>query len=412
MFTYIDRNGSTIAGAPTPAEIRRIWDEERRLSAGTARNYLIRIQKFRTYCTLQGLTEREELTLEGANRFIDWYVQQRSRLPRNLQAVRSALRSLGRVYHRMGLAPPNWQPLQPPPPPASPLLVKYAAYLTQHRGINEITIDKKLRHIAKIDDYLTRSSKDWHSIQLTDIDAFLVDCATRYSRSYVSGIACTVRCFSRFLHWRGQSAVDISEAVISPTQRQYERPRRALPWDEVQKLLKAVDKSTPVGLRDYAILLMMSTYGLGAAELNRLQFQDIDWAANTVSVYRPKTGISFTLPLLPPIGEALARYLRHGRPVDTPTRHIFVQMQVPFKPFERASAIGHIVAKHVKKAGIEAPCLGSHVLRHSYAGRQIDLGARPQALSELLGHSDPESVSAYVRIASEALRETALPVPT
>ena len=117
------------------------------------------------------------------------------------------------------------------------------------------------------------------------------------------------------------------------------------------------------------------------------------------------------LPLLPPIAEVLAHYLRRGRPVDTPTRHIFVQMQIPFKPFVRAGAIRHIVAKHAKKAGIDAPSLGSHVLRHSHAGRQIDLGTRPQVLSELLGHTDPESVSAYVGIATDSLREIALAVP-
>lgn len=115
--------------------------------------------------------------------------------------------------------------------------------------------------------------------------------------------------------------------------------------------------------------------------------------------------------MLPPISQALAHYLRYGRPIDTPTRHIFVQMQVPFKPFVRAGAIGHIVAKHARKAGINAPSLGSHVLRHTHAGRQIDLGARPQVLSELLGHSDPELISAYVRIATDSLRELALPVP-
>ncbi|AGS25147.1 phage integrase/recombinase family protein (plasmid) [Rhizobium etli bv. mimosae str. Mim1] len=311
----------------------------------------------------------------------------------------------------MGVALPDWQPPRLVQPPPSPLFAEYGAYLVQHLGLAERTIQKQLNHLSKFYSYLVRAGKEWYSIQLTDVDAFLVGCSTQYYRSFVSNIACTLRCFCRFLHWSGRSPIDISEAIIAPIQRPFERPRRALPWEDVQRLLNAVDRSTPVGLRDYAILLMLSTYGLGAAEANRLQFQDIDWKANTLAVYRPKTGVSFTLPLLPPISEALAHYLRYGRPVDTPTRHIFVQMQVPFKPFVRSSAIGHIVAKHAKKAGINASSLGSHVLRHTHAGRQIDLGTRPQVVSELLGHSDPESVSAYVRIATDSLREIALPVP-
>ncbi|BAB54700.1 tyrosine-type recombinase/integrase [Mesorhizobium japonicum] len=411
MSIHNKRSSAAIAAAPTTDEIRRIWSGERRFGAGTADKYLICIQQFRTYCSQLGLIEREELTLEGANRFIGWYARRRSRPRRSHQNFRSALRSLARVYHRMGVAPPDWQPPRAVQPPPSPLFAEYDAYLVQHLGLAERTIHKQLSHLSKFYNYLVRAGKEWYSIQLTDVDAFLVGCSTQYSRSYVSNIASTVRCFYRFLHWSGKNPIDISEAIIAPIQRPFERPRRALPWEDVQRLLNAVDRSTPVGLRDYAILLMLSTYGLGAAEVNRLQFQAIDWNANTLAVYRPKTGVSFTLPLLPPISEALAHYLRYGRPVDTPTRHIFVQMQVPFEPYVRSSAIGHIVAKHARKAGINAPSLGSHVLRHSHAGRQIDLGTRPQVLSELLGHSDPESVSAYVRIATDSLREIALPVP-
>ena len=115
--------------------------------------------------------------------------------------------------------------------------------------------------------------------------------------------------------------------MISPVQPKFERPRRALPWEDVQRLLRAVDTSTACGLRDHALLLMMSTYGLGAGEVIGLQLQDIGWNAGTLQMSRPKTGVNFVLPLLPPVAKVLARYLRHGRPPHTPTRHVFVQMK-------------------------------------------------------------------------------------
>ncbi|WP_245440700.1 site-specific integrase [Mesorhizobium sanjuanii] len=247
---------------------------------------------------------------------------------------------------------------------------------------------------------------------MVDVDAFLVAYAQRYSRSYVSGVASSIRCFLRFLHWSDRIPVDLSEAVIAPVQPRLERPRRALAWEDVQRLLKAVDRSTLMGLRDYALLLMMSTYGLGAGEAIRLRFEDIDWEAGTLSVVRPKTGTAFILPLLPAVAKALADYLHGGRPMDTPTRHLFVQMHVPFGPLAASSAVRHIVARHARVAGISAPFLGSHVLRHSHAACQIDLGTPPRVVSELLGHRDPESLSAYVRIATETLRDVALPVPS
>ena len=90
-------------------------------------------------------------------------------------------------------------------------------------------------------------------------------------------------------------------------------------WEDVRRLLRAVDKSSARGLRDYALLLMMSTYGLGAGEAIRLKFEDIDWAAGTIKLVRPKTGVAFTLPMLSAVAEALAIYLRDGRPRNTPT---------------------------------------------------------------------------------------------
>ena len=101
----------------------------------------------------------------------------------------------------------------------------------------------------------------------------------------------------------------------------------------------------------------MSTYGLGAGEVISLQLQHIDWNAGTLQMLRPKTGVSFVLPLLPPVAKVLARYLRHGRPAHTPTRHVFVQMKVPFGAFTASSAVRHILIKHAAIAGIQAPYL-------------------------------------------------------
>src|SRR5262249_4493918 len=205
--------------------------------------------------------------------------------------------------------------------------------------------------------------------------------------------------------------VDLADSIIAPVQRRHARPRRALPWEDVQRLLRAVDTSTARGLRDYALLLMMSIYGFGAGEVIRLQLQDIDWTAGTLKVMRPKTRVVFTLPLLPAVARVLASYLRKGRPPNTPTRHVFVRIKMPFTPLSAASRVRPIIVKPARAAGLDAPYLGSHVLRHSNAARQLDLGTRPRVLSDLLGHRDPESISAYVGIATESLRDVSLPVP-
>jgi site-specific recombinase XerD len=410
MITQSDKT-PRVDHPPTVQTILRGWRADRSISEASAQQYLRWIARFRRYCGEGGLVEVDELTHEGAKKFKAWYARSRKIDAAHLELASSSMRALRRVYEIMDTPVPLWRPIERRPPPASAVLRDYATHLAQHRGNPEATVHLKIDHVGKLLDHLATSGKSWRQMRLPDIDAFLIQCAHGYSRATTAGIASTVRCFARFLLASGRINVDLADAVISPVQPQFERPRRALPWEDVQRLLRAVDTRTAQGLRDHALLLMMSTYGLGAGEVIRLQLQDIDWNAGTLQMSRPKTGVNFVLPLLPSVGKVLARYLRHGRPPHTPTRHVFVQIKVPFEALTAASAVRHILAKHAKAAGIQAVYLGSHVLRHSNAARQLDVGTQARVLSELLGHRDSQSLSAYVRIATQPLREISLPVP-
>jgi site-specific recombinase XerD len=396
---------------PTAADMFRVWRADRCVQDPSSRNYIRWIKWFRFYTCQQGLDERAELTLEGARRFSLWCGQHRLADWKHLDKTRTALHALSRVYQVMGLNPPTWNIPPPPAPPASDLLQEYAGHLAHHRGNPVVTVQKKLDHVGRFLDYLARRDKTWRTIALTDIDDFLIECAQRFARSTVADLAGSIRSFSRFLLSTGRISIALADSIISPVQPMYERPRRAWRWEDVQRLLRAVDTSSARGLRDYALLLMMSTYGLGAGEAIRLKFEDIDWTADTITLMRPKTGVAFTLPMLPAVAEALALYLRDGRPRSTPTRHVFIRMIIPYGPLSCSSPVRHILIKHAKAAGLSASYLGSHVLRFSNAARQVDLGIRPRVLSDLLGHRDSESISAYVRIATETLRDISLPVP-
>jgi len=397
---------------PTMEDMLHVWRTDRCVQDASARHYIRWIKWFRFYLAQYGLDECAQLTLDGARRFALWYAHYRDIGSTRLDKARTALHALSRVYLMMGLNPPTWHVPQPPSPPASALLQEYADHLARHRGNPAVTVRKRLDHVGRLLEHLARNGKTWRTLALTDIDEFLMECAQRFARSSVADLAGSIRSFSRFLLATGRISIALADSVISPAQPKFERPRRALPWEDVRRLLRAVDTSSGRGLRDYALLLMMSTYGLGAGEAIRLKFEDIDWAAGTIKLMRPKTGVAFTLPLLSAVAEALAIYLRDGRPRDTPTRHVFIQMKTPFGPLSCSSPVRHILIKHAKVAGLNAPYLGSHVLRFSNAARQVDLGIRPRVLSDLLGHRDSESISAYVRIATETLRDISLPVPT
>jgi integrase len=260
-------------------------------------------------------------------------------------------------------------------------------------------------------EFLRLRRRRLRDLRLSDLDAYVVKCAKRYAPATVSDICSMLRGFTRFLRASGRISVDLAESMLGPVRRKGMRPHRTLPWGDVQRILHAIDRSTPLGKRDYALLLLMSTYGLGAGEAIRVTLDDIDWRAATLRIVRPKTQVAFVLPLLPAMARALVNYLRNGRPIHAPTRHLFLRMSVPHGRLSSSSAVRDRLIEYARAAGVSAPYLGSHVLRHTNAGRQMELGTPPKLIADILGHRDPDSTSAYLRVATGRLRQMALPVP-
>jgi integrase/recombinase XerD len=202
-----------------------------------------------------------------------------------------------------------------------------------------------------------------------------------------------------------------AHCVLAPRTRAFDRPPRALPWADVKRILRAIDVRRPLGRRDFALFLMMATYGMGAGEVSSLMLDDIDWSARTLRVRRPKTGVVTLPPLLDPVARALSKYLRHERPRHARDRNVFVTGHLPHVRLGGSTTIRHRLHGHAAVAGVAAPFLGTHVFRHTHATRQIEGGAPPKVVGDILGHRRPASTSFYVRGAVLRLRAIALPVP-
>lgn len=193
-------------------------------------------------------------------------------------------------------------------------------------------------------------------------------------------------------------------------------PRPKLPstftTSEISALLAAVDRGSPKGKRDYAILLLAIQLGLRSSDIRWLRFEHILWQQNIIKITQKKTGKVVILPLLPEVGNAIIEYLKHGRPVSQES-HLFLQIISPYKHIDKCT-IGTLVQCYLRKAGINCSNRkrGPHTLRHSLASTLLSKKTPLPVISQALGHSNIDSAKPYLRIDLESLRQCALKVPS
>ena len=184
------------------------------------------------------------------------------------------------------------------------------------------------------------------------------------------------------------------------------RVPRSISWDEVKRLLESVERRSALGKRDYAILLLLVTYGLRAREVAALTLDSIDWQRDRLIVPDRKAGHNTAFPLSSTVGEAIVDYLRHARP-ESAERALFLCMRPPFSPIGFA-VVSARAGRHLRNAGISVARPGSHTLRHACVQRLVDARFPLKTIGDYIGHGTPKSTEVYSKIDLEALRDVAL----
>jgi len=271
------------------------------------------------------------------------------------------------------------------------------------------SLQNRIRELALFLEFLkSRNVAQIEQIQPGHVNEFVSSLRHLASRS-ISRIVSDLRGFFRFLLMRGVLRRDLSFAL--PTVRVPSDARIPSVWDAelVEQLLGAVDRSSPKGKRDYAILLLACRLGLRAGDIRRLQLGDLNWRESKVAITQSKTVAPLSLPLTEEIGEALIDYLKSGRP-NSEHREVFLKLHAPFDPFA-TSHLYHIVTYWRRVAGVQFRCKqkrGLHSLRHSLATRLLNAGTPLATISEILGHTTLEATRIYAKADVEALRSVAL----
>jgi integrase/recombinase XerD len=400
------------AGEPTEGAVVRVWLSRGR-TAGTTANYIVWVRLFRVYCERAHLDMTAHLTRATVARFAGSYVGRRagrSLAGRSLLRPLIALRAWSHGLKLLGRAVPEWSP--PPKRKALPAILReYRGHRLRHAGVSESTIYLDMKTAEAFFAFLRTRNRRVANTSVADLDAFVASLGQGRVKKTVASMCSSLRSLLRFLESTGRQRHSLAASVVAPRILPMAQPPRALPWADVQRLIRAVKRDVRNGDRDFAILLLMATYGLGAAEVTHLRLEDINWRADSLRVRRPKTGVEVLLPLLPEVARAIASYIKRERPKHVTSRELFVSTPLPNLPITSSGSIYYLIRKHAKEANIKIDHLGCHALRHSHACRQVDVGTNMKVLGDILGHRHPTSTSVYVRVALKRLRQVGLPVP-
>lgn len=295
--------------------------------------------------------------------------------------------------------------------PITLLKARYEAHLHHDRGLSPVTGS---RHWFVLGRFLRQR----FGTGAIEPRAITVEDVTRYVRQQIPARspasaqlhASTLRSLFRFLWQTAQTDVDLT-AAIPPVRRWrlVDVPKYLTP-DAAQRVLDACDRSSAVGRRDYAILLLLARLGLRGGEIVRVELDDIDWHAGELLV-RGKGSVRSRLPLPCDVGEAVAAYLQRDRP-RCATRRVFVRTRAPHRGFGHPSSVSTLVHVALTRAGVNAPMHGAHLLRHSLATDLLRRGASMAAIGDVLRHQHPQTTEIYAKVDLTRLRLLAQPWPS
>jgi len=292
---------------------------------------------------------------------------------------------------------------------AEQLTQEFLLYLQKERGLAATTIESRRQIVVRfLHSYLTEERGDLTGLSAEVVVGFVRREAAKVSPKGATQLTTSLRSFLHYARYQGYIQNDLAAVVPAVASWSMQSIPRSLPKKQVERVLISCNRQTAIGRRDYAILLLLARLGLRAGEVASLSLDDIDWQAGSISVHG-KSGHRPRLPLPDDVGEALAEYLRDGRP-RLDSRVVFLSGNAPLRPI-KSSVVTDVVKRQLERAGIDSPRKGAHQFRHGLATEMLQHGASLSEIGELLGHRHPDTTAIYAKVDLVSLRALAMPWP-
>jgi integrase/recombinase XerD len=289
----------------------------------------------------------------------------------------------------------------------------YEQYLHRQRGLSERTIF----HVWRIADRFLQfrfgdgiGIGDLSEVSANDIVSFMQE-VRRNKPLRDKTHSSHLRNFFRYLFKAGKTTANLSLGIPSVAERYAPRLPRHLTPEQIENLLKAVKAETTTGRRDHAMVLLIARLGLRAAEVVKIQIDDIDWRAGEILV-RGKGKVHDRLPLPAGVGDTLAEYIRLDRKTPS-SRALFVKKRPPHVAFKDGQVLNNILRRAYARTGLKPPVpyVGSHILRHSLATALVRRGASLEEIGDMLRHRSRATTMIYAKLDVDGLRTIAQPWP-
>jgi site-specific recombinase XerD len=382
-----------------------------RYSALTIRNYGTTWRSYVRFALARGVTDGfcpEIAEAFLADRGVPLAGPAKASNARHLRAAMKILNEFGfsRCFHRRR----DFVDVRCSQPDMSDALETYTRHCLKHQNLSELTMQDRRRRLVRFLRLLeARGHVAPATMTPTDIQVYFRSRA-HLGQATVCGELSSLRSFIRVGFALGFLGEDLSVHVPRVPTRRYGHIPSVWKPSDVDAMLRAVDRGSPVGKRDYAVLLLAARLGLRAGDIRSIRLDDIDWEHASIAVKQRKTSRLVELPMTDEVAVGLIDYLRHGRPaVDH--REVFVRLVAPFRPFHDKNNLYQILTNYRRLAGVTLK-LGSrqglHSLRHSIATALLADGVPIEQISPILGHASIDTTRIYTHVDIAALRSAGL----
>jgi integrase/recombinase XerD len=343
---------------------------------------------------------------ESVGRFLAHLPTCRCKKPasRTSHCLRAAL---NRLVEMRGLARPRPAVC----PVVGHLLREYEGHLFAVAGLAESTVHYRVFHArALLQHFAVQRYSQLRRWLPTDLADYVALTGQRWTPGSGQRLASSVRSFLRFLLLKGFVRRDLAAAIPSFATWRLAVLPAAVGRKDLEKLLSAVDATTPVGMRDRGVLLCMIELGLRASDVAAITIDGVDLHSNVLRLGHPKERRVAELPMTRRLTVALRQYLRRGRPICG-SRKLFVIHRAPIGQPLKPIGIRDIVVRYAARAGLAESIRGTHVIRHSVASSLVNAGASIKDIADLLGHRSIDTTAIYAKVDLHTLARVAMPWP-